>query len=81
MVQGDTISTLSGALAAYYQRIPVAYVESGLRTGNIYSPFPEEINRQLAGRISEYHFAPTIQSKDNLISLSYPHKRLTTVFM
>ena len=66
MVQGDTISTLSGALAAYYQRIPVAYVESGLRTGNIYSPFPEEANRLLVTQLATWHFTPTQQATESL---------------
>ncbi|BAO45543.1 non-hydrolyzing UDP-N-acetylglucosamine 2-epimerase [Thiolapillus brandeum] len=58
-VQGDTTTVLTGALAAYYQHIPVAHIEAGLRSGDRYSPFPEELNRMLAGRLAEYHFAPT----------------------
>ncbi len=58
-VQGDTTTVLTGALAAYYQHVPVAHIEAGLRSGNRYSPFPEELNRLLAGRLAEYHFAPT----------------------
>jgi|UniRef100_A0A7C3WQK8 UDP-N-acetylglucosamine 2-epimerase (non-hydrolysing) len=66
MVQGDTTSCLVGALAAYYERIPVAHVEAGLRTGKKYAPFPEELNRRLAGVLADYHFAPTPWARDNL---------------
>ena len=58
-VQGDTTTVLTGALAAFYQQVPVAHIEAGLRSGNRYSPFPEELNRGLAGRLADYHFAPT----------------------
>lgn len=67
LVHGDTTTTLSASLAAYYERIPVGHVEAGLRTGNIYSPWPEEINRKVAGAISRLHFAPTARSKQNLL--------------
>lgn len=67
LVHGDTTTSMAAALAAFYQRIPVGHVEAGLRTHNIYSPWPEEINRQLTGRIATYHFAPTKLSKKNLI--------------
>lgn len=67
LVHGDTTTSMAAALAAYYQQIPVAHVEAGLRTYNIYSPFPEEINRQLTGRIASYHFAPTPTSRNNLL--------------
>lgn len=67
LVHGDTTTTLASSLAAYYQRIPVAHVEAGLRTHDIYSPWPEEINRTLTGGIAEYHFAPTEVSKANLL--------------
>ncbi len=67
MVHGDTTTTFATSLAAYYERIPVAHVEAGLRTGNIYSPWPEEINRRLAGAIAALHFAPTENAKRNLI--------------
>ncbi len=67
LVHGDTTSTLSAALSAYYHKISVGHVEAGLRTGNIYSPWPEEANRKLTGTITKYHFAPTQTSKDNLI--------------
>ena len=66
-VHGDTTTAGITSLAAFYKQIRVAHVEAGLRTGNIYSPFPEEINRQLVGIIADYHFAPTNLSKENLI--------------
>nr|WP_298898273.1 UDP-N-acetylglucosamine 2-epimerase (non-hydrolyzing) [uncultured Altererythrobacter sp.] len=68
LVHGDTTTTLAASLAAYYQRIPVGHVEAGLRTGNIYSPWPEEINRKVAGAITRLHFAPTEQSRQNLLA-------------
>ena len=67
LVHGDTTTSTSAALAAFYQQIPVGHVEAGLRTHNIYSPWPEEMNRQLTGRIATYHFAPTPLSKGNLL--------------
>lgn len=67
LVHGDTASTLAGSLAAYYQQIPVAHVEAGLRTGNLYSPWPEEGNRKLAGALAAFHFAPTETSRQNLL--------------
>ncbi|CDT77897.1 UDP-N-acetyl glucosamine-2-epimerase [Vibrio coralliirubri] len=67
LVHGDTATTLSAALAAYYEQIPVGHVEAGLRTGNIYSPWPEEGNRKLTGALAEYHFAPTELSQHNLV--------------
>ena len=67
IVHGDTTTTLAASLAAYYQRISVAHVEAGLRTGNIYSPWPEEINRKVAGAITSLHFAPTDGSRQNLL--------------
>lgn len=67
LVHGDTTTTFAGALAAYYQQIPVGHVEAGLRTGNIYSPFPEEMNRKLTGAIGAIHFAPTPTAKANLL--------------
>lgn len=65
-VQGDTTTAFIGALAAYYKKIKVAHIEAGLRSGNKYSPFPEEMNRVLAGRLSDFHFTPTQQSVANL---------------
>lgn len=70
LVHGDTSTTFAAALAAFYQRIPVGHVEAGLRTRNKYSPYPEEMNRSLAGRIAELHFAPTDTARDNLLSES-----------
>lgn len=67
LVHGDTTTSTSAALAAFYQQIPVGHIEAGLRTHNIYSPWPEEMNRQITGRIATYHFAPTSLSKDNLL--------------
>lgn len=66
-VHGDTTTSTATALAAFYQQIPVAHIEAGLRTHNIYSPWPEEMNRQLTGRMTTYHFAPTPLSKKNLL--------------
>ena len=66
-VHGDTSTTSSTALASFYQQIKVAHVEAGLRTGNIYSPWPEEANRQITGVLSNYHFAPTTTSQENLL--------------
>ena len=66
-VHGDTTTSTAAALAAFYQQIPVAHVEAGLRTHNIYSPWPEEMNRQLTGRIASCHFSPTPLSKQNLL--------------
>nr|WP_168788952.1 UDP-N-acetylglucosamine 2-epimerase (non-hydrolyzing) [Paraburkholderia aromaticivorans] len=67
MVHGDTTTTMAATLAAYYRQIPVAHVEAGLRTGNIYSPWPEEANRKIAGALATIHFAPTEQAKANLL--------------
>ena len=67
LVHGDTTTSMATAIAAFYQQIPVAHVEAGLRTGNISSPWPEEMNRLMTGRIATYHFAPTLLSKRNLL--------------
>lgn len=67
-VHGDTSTTFAVSLAAFYQRIKVAHIEAGLRTGNIYSPWPEEANRQLTTQITNYHFAPTVTSENNLLN-------------
>jgi len=72
LVHGDTTTTLAASLAAYYARVPVAHVEAGLRTGNIYSPWPEEINRKVAGAITRLHFAPTQGSRANLLAENVP---------
>jgi UDP-N-acetylglucosamine 2-epimerase (non-hydrolysing) len=68
IVQGDTTSTFAGALAAFYHRIPVAHVEAGLRTGDIYAPWPEEVNRTLVGRIADLHLAPTERARAALLA-------------
>jgi UDP-N-acetylglucosamine 2-epimerase (non-hydrolysing) len=68
LVHGDTSTTLSTALAAYYQRIPVGHVEAGLRTNNLYSPWPEEANRKLTSVLTRWHFAPTSKARDNLLA-------------
>ena len=67
LVHGDTTTSTAAALAAFYRQIPVGHIEAGLRTHNIYSPWPEEMNRQITGRIATYHFAPTLLSKENLL--------------
>ncbi len=68
LVHGDTTTAFAASLAAYYQRIDVGHVEAGLRTGNIYSPWPEELNRRLVGVMARYHFTPTAQSRQNLLN-------------
>jgi UDP-N-acetylglucosamine 2-epimerase len=68
MVQGDTTTAMAAALAAFYKRIPVAHVEAGLRSHDIGSPFPEELNRRIVGDIATWHFAPTPQARDNLVA-------------
>ena len=70
LVHGDTTTTFAAALAAFYQKIPVGHVEAGLRTRNKYSPYPEEMNRSLTGRLAELHFAPTDLSRENLLAES-----------
>lgn len=72
LVHGDTVTTFAASLAAYYQQIKVGHVEAGLRTGNIYSPWPEEANRKITGAIANYHFAPTEGSKINLLNEGVP---------
>jgi UDP-N-Acetylglucosamine 2-epimerase (EC 5.1.3.14) len=67
LVHGDTTTTAAASLAAFYQRIPVGHVEAGLRTGDLYSPWPEEANRTLTGHLAKYHFAPTENSRQNLL--------------
>lgn len=68
LVHGDTTTSMAAALAAFYQQIPVGHVEAGLRTHNVYSPWPEEMNRQITGRIASWNFAPTLLSKENLLA-------------
>lgn len=77
LVHGDTTTSTAAALAAFYQQIPVGHVEAGLRTYNIYSPWPEEMNRQITGRIATYHFAPTPLSKQNLLAENVNEKQIT----
>jgi UDP-N-acetylglucosamine 2-epimerase (non-hydrolysing) len=67
LVHGDTTTTMAVSLAAYYARVPVGHVEAGLRTGDKYQPFPEEINRRVAGVVADLHFAPTLRAKENLL--------------
>ncbi|QMT58811.1 non-hydrolyzing UDP-N-acetylglucosamine 2-epimerase [Legionella sp. PC997] len=76
IVHGDTTSALAASLAAYYQRIPVAHVEAGLRTKNIYSPWPEEANRKLASCLTHLHFAPTKLSRKNLLDEGVPDENI-----
>lgn len=76
LVHGDTTTTFAGALAAYYHQIAVGHVEAGLRTGNKYSPFPEEMNRKLTGAIADLHFAPTDTSEANLRKENVPSERI-----
>ncbi|MDO5472611.1 MAG: UDP-N-acetylglucosamine 2-epimerase (non-hydrolyzing) [Akkermansia sp.] len=76
LVHGDTTTSTAAALAAFYQQIPVGHVEAGLRTHNIYSPWPEEMNRQLTGRIASYHFAPTPLSKQNLLQENVVNEKI-----
>lgn len=76
LVHGDTTTSTAAALAAFYQQIPVGHVEAGLRTHNIYSPWPEEMNRQITGRIATYHFSPTPLSKHNLLTEGVNEKKI-----
>ena len=77
LVHGDTTTSTAAALAAFYRQIPVGHVEAGLRTHNIYSPWPEEMNRQLTGRIATYNFAPTALSRENLLKESVDNAKIT----
>ena len=77
LVHGDTTTSTAAALAAFYQQIPVGHVEAGLRTHNIYSPWPEEMNRQITGRIATYNFAPTTLSKENLLKENVEERKIT----
>ena len=76
LVHGDTTTTLAASLAAYYQQISVGHIEAGLRTGNIYSPWPEEINRRVAGIIARLHFAPTERARANLLAENVPDEAI-----
>src|SRR5574344_753408 len=76
LVHGDTTTTFAGSLAAYYAQIPVGHVEAGLRTGNKYSPFPEEMNRKLTGSLADLHFAPTSTAEQNLLEERVPAEKI-----
>ncbi|CAI0974951.1 UDP-N-acetylglucosamine 2-epimerase [Serratia rubidaea] len=76
LVHGDTTTTLATSLAAFYQRIPVGHVEAGLRTGDLYSPWPEEANRTLTGHLAMFHFAPTENSRQNLLREQVPDSQI-----
>lgn len=76
LVHGDTTTSTAAALAAFYQQIPVGHVEAGLRTHDIYSPWPEEINRQITGRIATYNFAPTVLSRENLLAENVDERKI-----
>ncbi|MDD2728280.1 non-hydrolyzing UDP-N-acetylglucosamine 2-epimerase [Malikia sp.] len=72
LVHGDTTTTMAAALAAFYEKVPVGHVEAGLRTGNIYAPWPEEMNRSLVGRLAALHFAPTERARQSLLTENVP---------
>ena len=76
LVQGDTTTVFAAALAAFYKKIKIGHVEAGLRSGNLYSPYPEEANRKLTGVISNYHFSPTESNRQNLIREGYDEKNI-----
>jgi len=76
LVHGDTATTFAASLAAYYEQIAVGHVEAGLRTGNVYSPWPEEGNRKLTGALTKYHFAPTETSQQNLLNENYAQENV-----
>ena len=77
LVHGDTTTSMAAALATFYRQIPVGHVEAGLRTNNIYSPWPEEMNRQITGRIATYDFSPTLLSRDNLLREGVDPQKIT----
>lgn len=76
LVHGDTSTTMASSIAAYYHKVPVFHIEAGLRTGDKYSPWPEEINRKIAGAISDVHFCPTAVSKENLLKENVPEHQI-----
>ncbi len=76
LVQGDTTTVFSGALAAFYQKVKIGHVEAGLRSGNLYSPYPEEANRRLTGVLTNFHFAPTENNRQNLLREGYSDDRI-----
>ena len=77
LVHGDTTTTFAASLAAYYQQIKIGHVEAGLRTGNLYSPYPEEANRKLTSVLADYHFAPTLIAKENLLNEGIAEEKIT----
>lgn len=77
LVHGDTTTTLASAMAGFYAGVPVGHVEAGLRTHDLYAPFPEEFNRQVAGKVARWHFAPTAHSRDNLLNERVPESQIT----
>lgn len=77
LVQGDTTTTMAASLAAFYERIPVGHIEAGLRTGNMFSPWPEEMNRRVTSVLTDLHFAPTERSRDNLVREGVDPARIT----
>lgn len=76
LVQGDTTTVFAGALAAFYQKVKIGHVEAGLRSGNLYSPYPEEANRKLTGVLTNFHFAPTESNRQNLLKENYPDNNI-----
>ena len=76
LVQGDTTTVFTGALAAFYHQVKIGHVEAGLRSGNLYSPYPEEANRKLTGVMADFHFAPTNTSRDNLLREGYDESKI-----
>lgn len=76
LVQGDTTTVFAGALAAFYQKVKIGHVEAGLRSGNLYSPYPEEANRKLTGVLTNFHFAPTEINRQNLLKEAYPDENI-----
>lgn len=76
LVQGDTTTVFAGALAAFYQKVKIGHVEAGLRSGNLYSPYPEEANRKLTGVLTNFHFAPTEINRQNLLNEAYPDENI-----
>lgn len=76
LVQGDTTTVFAGALAAFYQKVKIGHVEAGLRSGNLYSPYPEEANRKLTGVMTNFHFAPTEINRQNLLNEAYPDENI-----
>lgn len=76
LVQGDTTTVFAGALSAFYKKIKIGHVEAGLRSGNIYSPYPEEANRKMVGVLADYHFCPTEQNRKNLLDEGYDDEKI-----